>query len=348
MATKFPTNIFHSARLQLTLFYLAIILFVSLTISVGYRLLAVHDYESGNPTVRSEFRHLFIPPSFLSLNNYPNVDNVMSIEAAQEAHARHDLDLDVFFVNIIVLVVGGTLSYWFAERTLKPIEKAHDLQKRFASDASHELRTPLTNMKVENEVFLRQKDFSQAEARKLIESNLEEVQRLNNLAGNLLSMNQYENVDINLRNTDIDKILDQAISSVDKIAASKSIKFDNKIKNTSIIGNKDSLVQLFSIILDNAVKFGPEKSKVYISSEKKSGKYLVKIRDEGQGIKSADLPNIFERFYRGDKSRSSSAKGYGLGLSLAAEIADVNESKITATNSREGGAEFTVHLNARN
>ena len=121
-----------------------------------------------------------------------------SVQHAQNELARQQLDREFIWINIGAFVLGGLFSYWFAGRTLHPIEEAHKAQARFASDASHELRTPLTNMKVENEVFLRQKQFSENEARELIGSNLEEVERLENLSTSLLDLTRYAQTPLKL------------------------------------------------------------------------------------------------------------------------------------------------------
>jgi signal transduction histidine kinase len=336
-------SIFHSARLKLTGFYFITILVFSLCLTIGVRYLAQHDFDHAGAEQNGAIRRLIYglysepPPSSNGFNQF---------QTSQSATVHRDLTNDVILVNIIVAVIGGVLSYWFAGRTLKPIEEAHRAQARFASDASHELKTPLTNLKAENEVFLKQKKFSEQDARELIESNLEEVQRLASLASNLLALTQYENASLSLSSFDVEHLVGEAIKQTDKSASEKKIKFEQNIIPRPVIGNFDSLVQLLTIIIDNAIKYSPKNKAVFIDGEYNNNQYHLSIRDQGSGITEEDMPYIFDRLYRGDKSRTSIAGGYGLGLALGKEIARANNAKISVRNYPGGGAQFVVSLSS--
>ena len=349
MDIKFPRNIFHSARLKLTLFYLSILIVFSLTITFSVRWFAQQAYESSDLEQRGQFSHLFVRdygPYYQEAFPLPD-SGIANIQSAQQAIVRQHLNQDMIIINLLALVVGGILSYWFAGYALRPIEESHEAQKRFAADASHELRTPLANMKVENEVFLRQKDFTPNEARELIVSNLEEVQRLENLATSLLAMTQYEHSDLRLSSISVKKIVENSISSAKKAATAKQIVYHEEVGSANIVGHKESLQELLSIVLDNAIKYSPKNSTIDIKGKKLSSHYSLHIRDQGPGISEKDLPYIFERFYQGDKARSSNKGGYGLGLSLATEICKANNISITASNHPDGGADFRILFNVR-
>jgi two-component system, OmpR family, sensor histidine kinase CiaH len=342
------TSVFHSARLKLTAFYLAVLLCFSLALTGGIRTLAQHEYERSSSVQGGVVRRLYTyfynlptPGEAYNLSLPPN--DFSTVQQNQDDLVRQHLNEDLIMLNIGALLVGGVLSYWYAGRTLKPIVEAHDAQKRFASDASHELRTPLANMQVENEVFLRQKSFTESEARELIGSNLEEVQRLESLANNLLSLAQYEQTSLQLAPVAIQKIVDNALAHADKSLETHRVTVDKTMSNASVVGHRESLERLVSIIIDNAIKYGPEKGTIHIKGRKSSGQYLLSIHDEGPGISQEDLPHIFDRLYRGDKARSSKAGGYGLGLALAKSIAVANKASITASN-KKPGALFTVEM----
>lgn len=335
-----PT-IFHSARLKLTGFYLAVLLVFSLSLTITIRAIAEYQFVNEGTHEQGIVRRLLsdqfsVPPQPISaFKHYQNDEDTV-------VHRR--LNEYLIIINLGALILGGWLSYWYAGRTLKPIEEAHEEQARFAADASHELRTPLANMKLENEVFLRQRHFSDTEARNLISSNLEEVQRLENLARNLLMLTTYEHQALYLEPLNIKTVVETAVNQLDKIAAAKKIKIQSTVKGNRVQGNFDSLVQLVGIVLDNALKYGPPKSRVYINSDKIGQALLLTIRDEGPGIAPDDLPHIFDRLYRGDKARSSRVGGFGLGLSLAQEIVRANHGEIEATNYPSGGAQLTITL----
>lgn len=339
MASVSPFNLFQSARFKLTLFYLAIILALSLTLSFGTRWLAQHEFEHGNRMERRELRGIVIRT--LGVDEFRPPERLYGYQNLQEEQLSAKLNTYVLMINLGALVLGGFASYMFAGWTLRPIQEAHEAQARFASDASHELRTPLTVMRAENEIFLRQKDFDKAEARELIESNLEEVNRLERLSANLLLMAEYEDSPLELSKVALKPIVEEAVQQLRKTAP--NTKVTSQVVGKKIMGNRESLVQLLGIVLDNAAKYGGDKP-VAITSEVVDEYVLLHIADQGKGISEEDLPYIFDRLYRGDKARSSVVPGHGLGLSLAHRIALANGSTISAANIEEGGAVFMVSL----
>lgn len=338
---------FHSARLKLTGFYLAILLCFSLALTVGVRALALHEYDRSNDAQRSEVRVLErnffgVSQSFL-LPDQPTND-FANVQQNQDDLVRQHLNDDLVLLNLCALIIGGVLSYWYAGRTLKPIIDAHDAQKRFASDASHELRTPLANMQLENEIFLKQKSFSEGEARQLISSNLEEVQRLESLATNLLQLTQYEQANLKLTSVAVKKLVEDTLAFEHKALEARGVQVEQTIAAGLVIGHGESLERLLAIVLDNAAKYGPKGGKIFITGKKSGANYSLSIRDQGPGIAAADLPHIFDRLYRGDKSRTGKTQGYGLGLSLAKQIAAANHATIAAANAKPHGAVFTIEL----
>ncbi len=336
-----PPTLFHSARVKLTGFYLIILLVISLVLTISIQTLAQREFDDAGLAQRGMVHQLLygiysVPPT--------SSKDFTHFQSTQNANLRRDLDHDVILINLLVLLGGGLLSYWYAGRALKPIEDAHETQTRFATDASHELRTPLANLKVENEVFLRQRDFSKPEARALIESNLEEVQRLENLAGSLLALTQYQKTSLTLGPVDISSIAAESVKRITKLADSRHITLARQTPSGLVQGDFDSLVELLSIILDNAIKYSPDHTTVHIDGVKNGGRYHISIRDEGPGITETDLPYIFDRLYRGDKSRTAKTHGYGLGLSLAKQITAANRGDIAGRNYPSGGAQFVISL----
>lgn len=334
---------FHSAKLKLTLFYLAIILAFSLSLTLGFRLYAGGEFSRSNREQRGNISILIRRAP--GPQPFPNSE-FETLQHQQEDLVRRRLNAYLLLINLGALVVGGALSYWFAGRTLRPIEEAHETQARFAADASHELRTPLAAIRTENEVFLRQKGFSKDEAKALISSNLEEIERLENLATNLLALTQYDKADLSLETVAIKEIVQSALKHAEKIQTKKKQTIEQNIDDSEVTANKDSLIQLVSILLDNAFKYSPKSSTITINGVRDNGAYRLTIADQGPGIDEADLPHIFDRLYRGDKARASTVPGYGLGLSLAEVIASANHAEINASNNTNGGAVFTIKFNS--
>jgi two-component system, OmpR family, sensor histidine kinase CiaH len=344
MATRWADRIsmFRSARLKLTLFYLGIIVLFNLLVTLSVRVYAEQEFLRSNVAQRSEVKQ-WVVHFFDSKSGRPDIA-IEDIQDTQAEIVRQHLNEGLLIINLGALAVGGLLSYWFAGRALKPIEDAHEAQARFTADASHELRTPLANMRLENEVFLRQKTINEDEAREQIASNLEEVQRLERLSNNLLALHQYGQAALIRSPLAVKPIVDDAVSQVHAAAKAKNVKLKTELEPALIMGHHDSLVQVMDILLDNALKYGVRGGEVSIRGEKRPGRYVLAVKDKGPGIASKDLPRIFDRLYRGDKARSTQVAGYGLGLALAREIAQANRAGLSASNNPDGGACFEVVL----
>lgn len=340
--TSIGPNMFRSARLKLTAFYLATLLAFSLTLTLGIRMFAEYEMNRAYQAQRGEFKELADSGLDLLIANPERIFNKSQDYHADQA--RQHLNRDLVWLNLGALVLGGLVSYWFAGRTLRPIAAVHDAQARFVADASHELRTPLANIRAENEVFLRQKSFTVKETRELVSSNLEEVQRLEHLSRDLLALTQYGQADLPKVSVSVEGLVDEAVAQVQKVMDSRSVKLERQLQPAQVHGNQESLVRLLVILLDNAVKYGPPGGAIYIAGVRHGSNYIMTVRDEGKGVAAKDLPYIFDRLYRGDPARAAATSGYGLGLALAREIVQVNQGSIKAYNAKQGGAVFSVQL----
>lgn len=338
-------NLFHSARLKLTAFYFAVLALFCLLLTFGLHAFTDHELHRGDVArsgaVYKVFDRLYSPDDGSQMPQSGRYFE--STEQRQSDLTAKRLNRDLVLIDLGLLAAGAVLSYWYAGRTLQPIERAHEEQKRFTADASHELRTPLASIQLENEVFLRQKHFGEKDARALITSNLEEVARLERLATTLLALNQYEHGVVRKRPIAAAELVQDAVARAKRSAAAKTA-FNLNVAAATVQGDRESLTELLGILLDNALKYGPAKGPVDVVGQPYGKNYIVQVRDYGPGIADDDLPHIFERMYRGDKARSSRVAGHGIGLSLARQIARANGAVLTAANHPEGGAVFTLTL----
>jgi signal transduction histidine kinase len=139
--------------------------------------------------------------------------------------------------------------------------------------------------------------------------------------------------------------MDDAIKAVHKAAKQKDISIKNEMTDQFVKGNEISLVRLFVILLDNAIKYSPEKSAVTITEKKTDGYIKVRVTDQGIGIDEKDIPKVFHRFYRSNSARSKTqASGYGLGLSIAKKIVDNHDGSIKVESEKDKGTTFIVTL----
>ena len=348
--SQLPSDLFESARLKLTFFYFGILVVFCLILTFGVRVITNYELNRGGDAERGAVHQLFERyynamgnSSALTYPGDPGDQYFVDTQNQQSSETRDHLNRDLALFDVALLGIGAVLSYWYAGRTLRPIEELHEQQKRFTSDASHELRTPLASMRLENEVFLRQKAFSEHDARDLIASNLEEVERLERLATNLLALSRY-GLERGLAHAPVvvSEVVDEAVARVMHTKDAERVTFLQKVAAARVDINRESVIELITILLDNAVKYGPKDGKVEIVGLLKDEVYTLIVRDHGPGISEDDLPHIFERMYRGDKARSSKVSGHGIGLSLAQQIARANDARLEADNAPTGGALFTV------
>lgn len=321
---------FQSARLTLTTWYLLIIMTLSLVFSgVVYRNTSDEIDRVAHQQLQQLERRGYLPP-----NQQPLFDPVV------QEDAKERLLTNLGLLNLIILVVAGSGGYFLAGKTLQPIEKTLIQQEQFVSDASHELRTPLTVLRSEIEVGLRDEKLTMAQAKELLTSNLEEVVALQALSDNLLALSTLKTLP--LTKVSLSKILAQAKKRVETLAREKQITIDLKDTKLSVNGEETSLIQLFTILLDNAIKYGSLKSIVKISTEKNNKHATIKVSDSGTGILDKDLPYIFNRFYRADTARSKEIGGYGLGLSIAKKIVNQHHGNISVKSKKGEGTTFTI------
>lgn len=327
---------FHSAALKLTAWYLAIIMLLSIGCSV-----VIYGFAN-DQLINNTRRQVYFFNDELAPSDFSTFANLRHRQLAEGQNRLRD-DLLVF--NLLVFFIGGGVSYLLARRTLQPIESALEAQKRFTGDASHELRTPLAAMQTETEVALRNRDLTKQQAVKLLKSNLEEVAKLKALSEGLLALaNSASKASLN-DSVPVKGIIAQAVDRFERAAKAKKIRINTQSKNLSVRGSQESLAELAGILIDNAVKYSPSGSQISIRSDKKDKSVYISVSDEGQGIEAAQLPRIFERFYRADTSRNKEkAAGYGLGLAIAKNIVELHNGHIEVKSAPGKGSTFTIYL----
>jgi two-component system, OmpR family, sensor kinase len=256
------------------------------------------------------------------------------------------LGLILFTINGGFFVLIPLVSYYLTGKTLHPIQKLYEQQKQFVSDASHELRTPLSIMSGEMELALK-KQRSGKEYKKIIQSSFEEINRLSTLVNNLLFLARgtYGKQKIKLDRVDITDLINTVVHIYHLKIREKTIKihFTPAEKSLMVCGQHTMLQTLFSNLVDNAIKYTPDKGQIWIRITSDSEMVHVDIKDNGIGLNRIDQEKIFDRFFRADASRSET-KGFGLGLSIAQSIAHLHNGNITVDSVANKGSVFTVSL----
>jgi two-component system sensor histidine kinase CiaH len=335
---------FKKARIKLAGWYLLIIMVISLSFSVAIYTSVDRELSRIDNLQRVRQERVDTISGFLIQNNLPVPPEVQPLDSETVEQARIRILSILGVINLSILVISGLGGYLLAGLTLDPISKMMEDQKEFVGNASHELRTPLTSLKTEIEVALRDKKITISDAKKLLKSNLEDVNHMQRLSNYLLELNKYENADLKLETTNVDlsQATNEAIEKVRPLAIGRRIKINTSLPKVEVKGNESALVELATILIDNAIKYSG-KSKRIVVRTKKGG--IFEVEDFGVGIAEVDLPHIFDRFYRVETSRSKEkVDGYGLGLSIAKSIVDKMSGKIKVTSEIGKGSTFSVQL----
>lgn len=227
--------------------------------------------------------------------------------------------------------------------TLERLEKLFSSQRRFLADVSHELRTPLTVIKGEVGLMRLTGEVEEESLR-----NIElEVDRLTRLVGDLLLLAQAETgqLPLSLEPVELDTILLEVTQQMRTLAGNRVTVQIDEIDQVPMIGDQDRLKQLIVNLVANAIQYTPNGGKVTLSLRKDHRQAVLTVKDTGPGIPAADLPHIFERFYRAERSRKrSEGGGFGLGLSIANWIVRMHSGVIEVESQEGKGTTFTVKL----
>ena len=327
---------FHSAILKLTGWYLLILMVISTLFSV-----MIYSVATGEIRDRLlDFQNRVEQPGSPTFLNDPNHRLITQWRDQQRDTASRSLLLTLVYINLLILAGGGMLSYLLARRTLGQIEEAHEAQSRFTSDASHELRTPLAAMKAELEVALRDPKLSKADMHELLQSNLEEVDKLTNLSKTLLTLSRLDHANLDQTAINLGDLASEVVQRYDKNAS----RIKLTLPKTAVVtwANAASIEELLTILVDNALKYSPAGSRIKASVATSGRSVEFRIANGGEGIPADKLPHVFDRFYRVNDSRNDG--GSGLGLALAKEIVSVHKGELTVSSNSGKTTTFSVLL----
>lgn len=226
---------------------------------------------------------------------------------------------------------------------------ALEAQRRFVADASHELRTPLTSLEGLSEILMMGADRGDVSVvQRMVRSMYSELRRMSRLVTDLLILSRVDSTtSLTLQAVDAGRLVDEVAEQMAPLAESKQVRLEASHPGpVRLQADPDRLKQVLLNFVDNAIRYTPPGGQVWISASPGPGRNQVQIqvRDTGQGIPQEDLPHIFDRFYRGDPSRSRATGNSGLGLAIAKAIVESHGGTITASSMVGLGTTFTVTL----
>jgi heavy metal sensor kinase len=267
---------------------------------------------------------------------------------AKVAARARDIDITNLAARLPLRGANDELDHVAASfnDTLARLEHAVGDMRQFSAALAHELRTPLAALRGEIELELRRVGTSDAR-RNAIGSQLEELDKLKRFIDQTLMLARAESGQIRLTSAPVDlaalgaALVDQLVP----VAESRNIDLRSEAAvGVSVDGDAGWLERMVLNLLDNALKYTPEGGRVLLRVRSAPGGAEIEVQDTGVGMTAAVAPHIFDRFYRGDPSRSSEPPGSGLGLSLVKWIVDAHYGRVHVDSQPAAGARFTVWL----
>ncbi|MEI7905448.1 MAG: ATP-binding protein [Candidatus Firestonebacteria bacterium] len=223
------------------------------------------------------------------------------------------------------------------------LDEAFTSRQQFTQDIAHELKTPLTIIRGQIDVAAK-RTRSSGEYKQILNSTLDEVNRISGIVENLLILSRFENREIRLESKPVDLFLSSAtvVKHMKVLADKKDITLSFSGESAIIKADERYLLRLVSNLVDNAIKYTGKKGRVAVSVQNKGNKAVLIVKDNGIGMAKNELGPIFNRFYRVEKSRSK--EGHGLGLSIVRSVVEAHKGRIIVKSAPGKGTCFTVFL----
>lgn len=230
---------------------------------------------------------------------------------------------------------------------LDSLASAEKEQQQFIADVSHELRTPLTVLRGSLEVALEE-ERSAEEYREAIGSAILEVRHLTRISQNLLFLTRGESgrVTLSFTNLDVGRFASEVVKDLAIAASDHGLELTAEVPALPVFVFADSgrLQQVLHNLIENSLRYTPSGGKIRVAVAAVPGEARISVSDTGIGIPEADLPFVFERFYRSKRSRAANPGGSGLGLSIVRWIVEAHKGRVSAESVVGKGSTFTVHL----
>lgn len=260
-------------------------------------------------------------------------------------HSVVNLVLVLLAVWVGAMLLFLLISIKLSAVAARPMEEAMQREKQFVADASHDLKTPLSVILANNSILMENPENKVGDLRRWLDSTQEAAKRMQKLIAEMLTLADVERQDVPLVREEVDlaNIAMKADLELESVAFEKNVTLEDDFPDRCMVtGNADYLLRIVMSLLENALKYEPSGGRVSIHLAQSKKKTVLSVCNQGSRIADEDLPHVFDRFYRSDKSRTNSAGSFGLGLAITKEMVERLGGTISVTSSQEEGTVFSV------
>ena len=255
-----------------------------------------------------------------------------------------DSTLNSLLITIITVAVTGSLLLFLITLALtriaiRPVERSWRQQQQLVADVSHELKTPLAVISSNTDIIISHNDETVAEQKKWLGYIKSETERMSELIANILYLAKTDEIKTKLEKSvfDLSTAVIAASLPFESVCFEKGLELvTNAEPNIDFYGNKDAIMRLVYILIDNACKYSYEGTQVNLALYNTPEKTILAVNNKGEKITPEQAKHIFERFYRADESRTNSTNSFGLGLSIARSIVEVHGGRIDVESDDKG------------
>ena len=282
----------------------------------------------------------------------------MAFADGSAADGWQSLALALTAVGLGALALLFLLNLVFSRWALRPVQQAWAQQQQFIADASHELKTPLTVILANNAILRQRGGDTIASQRQWIESTQVEAERMQGLVADMLdlarpSAKKGASADKPATIVDLSRLVEGEALTFEAVAFERKLAWECAVdEGVSVRGDGVRLQRAVAVLLDNACKYTEPGGTIAVTLRAAAGDAVLAVRNTGEPIDKADLPHLFDRFYRADKARTHNAAdsenadagGFGLGLAIARDIAQAHKGSLAVTSTAQEGTTFTLRL----
>jgi signal transduction histidine kinase len=261
---------------------------------------------------------------------------------------------DLVIISLSMLALFG-ITWYLSKWALGPVEKSWDQQRRFVADASHELKTPLSVILANSQILEEHAGDLPSDDQRWLKSTQDEAERMKGLVNDLLELARtdentlgdkgaFQAIDI-----DLSSLVENVALEFDAVAFERGCEIESDVdEGIHVTGDPAEIGRLVKTLTENACKYAAANSTVMMTLHRDGAHARLVVNNQGSPIDPEDLPHVFDRFYRSDKSRTretgEETGGYGLGLAIAKGIAEAHKGTITCTSTEDAGTSFIVTL----